>query len=270
MSPLSADVSPFRDRLLRAANAYQRRSIKIPDDRSLEQIVPGIEVETASGRFYLVEPEPELLHSEISGIAGKHVELRSWTRESQDPLPEEYRALIGPEPERILYLDIETTGFTGTPLFLIGLMYLQAGRIRVTQLLARDYSEEGPLLEYLADQFPGFDCLVTFNGKTFDVPFIRDRYFANAVRCRFPQHHLDLLGPSRRKWRGALPNCTLQTLEKWICGRGRVGDIPGMDIPDTYHMFVRTGNAALLSPILEHNALDLVTMGDLLFFLIQD
>ncbi|MBT5873096.1 MAG: hypothetical protein HOH43_06720, partial [Candidatus Latescibacteria bacterium] len=137
MSPLSADVSPFRDRLLRAANAYQRRSIKIPDDRSLEQIVPGIEVETASGRFYLVEPEPELLHSEISGIAGKHVELRSWTRESQDPLPEEYRALIGPEPERILYLDIETTGFTGTPLFLIGLMYLQAGRIRVTQLLAR-------------------------------------------------------------------------------------------------------------------------------------
>lgn len=81
--------------------------------------------------------------------------------------------------------------------------------------------------------------------------------------------HLDLLGLSRKRWRDKLPNCKLQTLEKWICGRGRDGDIPGTDIPDTYHLFVRTGNAALLKPIMDHNALDLITMADLLGYLLD-
>ncbi len=264
------DDSPFRERLRRAARAYELRDANIPAARELQEAVSGREVETESGRFYLVEPEPETLHKDMAGITAGHVGLRYWSSDSEDTVPSEYRSFIGPEPERILYLDIETTGFMGTPLFLIGIMYLERGSIRISQLLARDYSEEGPLLEYLAEKFSGFDCLITFNGKSFDIPFIRDRYFANAIRCRFPQHHLDLLWPSRRKWRAKLPDCTLQTLEKWICGRGRVVDIPGMEIPDTYHLFVRTGNAALLCPILEHNALDLVTMGDLIFHLFSD
>lgn len=254
-------LSPFRERLTRAAKAFELRKANVPSEKSMEEVVSGREVQTSSGRFLLVEPDPRGLHTDIAGMAQQHRGLH--------PCPPEFRSMLGTDPDRLLYLDIETTGFSGVPLFLIGLMYLDNGRIRVTQLLARDYAEEGPALEYLAAQFPRYDCLITFNGKTFDVPYIRDRYFAHAIRCRFPERHLDLLTPSRRRWRDRLPNCRLQTLERWVCGRSRDGDIPGMDIPDTYHLFVRTGNAALLRPILDHNALDVVTMGEVLLRLME-
>ena len=82
------------------------------------------------------------------------------------------------------------------------------------------------------------------------------------VSLRHP--HLDLLGESRRAWRGGLPNCKLQTLEYHICHRTRTDDIPGHLIPEAYHSYVRTGDAAEMIQVIEHNLLDLVTMVDLL------
>ena len=256
--------SPFRERLLTAARAFEDRKANIPAATTMEAILGGREMETAAGKFFLVEPDPESLHPDIATLISAHQRLRPESPVAVDPVLADYSALRGVQPEGLLYLDIETTGFTGVPLFLIGLMYFDDNRIKVSQLLARDYSEEAAVLAYLAARLADFDCLVTFNGKTFDAPFIRDRYFAHAVRCRFPAGHLDLLGVSRKRWRGKLPDCRLQTLERWVCGRSRDGDIPGVDIPDTYHLFVRTGNANLVKPILEHNALDLITMADLL------
>ena len=72
--------------------------------------------------------------------------------------------------------------------------------------------------------------------------------------------HFDLLHHARRRWKSQLPNCKLQTLERYICGRNRVGDIPGRDIPLAYHDYVRTGNTEQVRSILHHNALDLVTL----------
>jgi uncharacterized protein YprB with RNaseH-like and TPR domain len=60
------------------------------------------------------------------------------------------------------------------------------------------------------------------------------------------------------------------TLEEGICGRRRTGDIPGSEIPEAYHEFVRTGNAHRIWAILYHNALDLVTMGELLLDMLRD
>jgi uncharacterized protein YprB with RNaseH-like and TPR domain len=57
-----------------------------------------------------------------------------------------------------------------------------------------------------------------------------------------------------------LPNFRLQTLERYICGRQRNGDIPGHEIPAAYHDYVRGGNLAAVEAILHHNALDLVTL----------
>jgi uncharacterized protein YprB with RNaseH-like and TPR domain len=105
--------------------------------------------------------------------------------------------------------------------------------------------------------------LVTFNGKSFDWPQIRDR---STLHERDPDSvdnhlvHLDLLHHARRRWRCELPNCKLQTLERYICGRHRTGDIPGGDIPAAYHDYVRTGDLAEVRQILHHNALDLVTL----------
>ena len=110
---------------------------------------------------------------------------------------------------------------------------------------------------------------MSFNGKTYDLPYVRDRmgYFG----YDFPADltHIDLLHEGRRRFKERLPNCKLQTLERAICKRGRTGDIPGEAIPDAYHAFVRTGNALELRDILHHNALDLITLVEIVLFMLE-
>lgn len=168
------------------------------------------------------------------------------------------------QPERICYLDIETTGLRMSPLFLVGLMYTSGnasgGRLVVDQLFARDYSEEEVVLGFLAECMPRFDILVTFNGISFDVPYIRERITVHRQAFVPPPVHVDLLPLARGVVGARTPNHRLQTLETHFCKRKRVGDIAGADIPAAYHEFVRTHDAKDMANIIHHNRLDLVTM----------
>ena len=73
-----------------------------------------------------------------------------------------------------------------------------------------------------------------------------------------------MLHVCRRIWKKRLPNCKLQTLETFICKRRRHGDIPGSEIPDAYHEYVRSSDAWQMVDVLKHNLLDLLTMADLM------
>jgi len=81
-------------------------------------------------------------------------------------------------------------------------------------------------------------------------------------------HHLDILYECRRRWAETLPDCRLQTLEETVCDRRRVGDIPGEQIAQRYHDFVRDQDARLIAPIFHHNRMDLITMMELLVALV--
>ena len=164
---------------------------------------------------------------------------------------------------RLLYLDIETCGLTAAPAFLVGLGFVVNRNIVFRQLFARDYAEERALLYELARIARDFDALVTFNGKTFDAPFLRDRAMFHRVPFELPQPHLDLLWMARRRWREYLPNCRLQTLEWRILRRRRGGDVGGAEIPGLYHDYVKRGEPHRLVPVFHHNLLDVVTMVEL-------
>lgn len=208
----------------------------------------------------------------------------------------EQRDFAGAFPQRTMYLDLETCGFAGSTVFLVGLVHHTPRGLVLTQLLARNYAEEKAMLESLWQIAAGHDVLVTFNGKSFDWPVVHDRstlhHLGRAAHesSRFGSQaiphptlpgvstwpherpglergdlrphlqHYDLLHHCRRRWRGTLPNCRLQTLERFICGRWRHGDIPGHLIPQAYHDYVRTGDTRRMHSILHHNALDLVTL----------
>ncbi|HMK53905.1 MAG TPA: ribonuclease H-like domain-containing protein, partial [Methanobacteriaceae archaeon] len=75
-----------------------------------------------------------------------------------------------------------------------------------------------------------------------------------------PQDHLDLLYPSRNKWKSDLPNCQLQTLEKHLFGIERVDDVPGYLVPEFYKTYLKEGNIGPLIPIIEHNREDVITL----------
>lgn len=167
-------------------------------------------------------------------------------------------------PQQTLVVDIETGGFAGTPVFLIGVVPLDARPLRVIQFLARDYPEERAILHGLLEASAGRDTWVTFNGKSFDEPMLRDRATLHRLCLPRPRIHVDLLHAARRTWGRDLPNCRLGTLEAQVLGRPRVGDIPSSDVPELFHHFIRTGNAAPLRPVLLHNQIDLVSSTELL------
>lgn len=169
-------------------------------------------------------------------------------------------------PNRALLLDLETCGFSGCALFLIGLLRSIDGQLVIELLLARNYAEESAVLASLWERVDAEGVVVTFNGKSFDWPMVVDRSRRHLLfrGQRMPQPtHLDLLHTARRRWRGELPDCKLQTLEQRICGRSRTGDIPGSQIPAAYQEYVRTGFEREMDAILLHNAIDLVTLLDL-------
>ena len=248
--------------------------IKAEGDPFMElgETVNGSVICNHRGSFLLAEREAGDFVSDSEEINSAYVDFlnnRSALCDDES-LSKEFQAFLHTDPFRVLYLDIETTGFRGVPLFLVGLIFLESNRLRIRQLFAREYREEAPLLEYLNNFMRGFDCLVTFNGKSFDMPFILERASSNTVHFNWSEQHFDILHEGRRRYRNKLQNCRLQTLEAEICGRRRTGDIPSDQIPEAYHEFVRTGNACRIRNILYHNGLDLITMAEVVLNMLAE
>ena len=173
-------------------------------------------------------------------------------------------------PGDIVFVDIETTGLVSTcPLFMIGMLCPESTHgLRLVQAFARDYDEEAAVLEEARARLAGARAVVTYNGKSFDMPFISRRM---AYHGRFDELEfmvVDLMWPARRMWYGALPNCKLATVQSMVLDCPRDGDIPGRLIPEVYVEYVRTGDASLVLPIIDHNELDLLAMAGLLPFLV--
>jgi len=226
----------------------------------LEQCLDGCETQSSHGPpFYLVErsmakakeePQghllPEMLARALEALA------RRAAAEGQPPTPI--------PPEQVCFLDLETTGLGCCPVFLVGTLVCRGREMVCRQFLARDYAEEISIVCAFVEQARQPPLLVTFNGKTFDAPFLRTRAAATGVAFPEPAGHLDLLHEARRVFRDRLPNCKLQTLERHVCQRRRGDDIPGSEIPAAYHDFVHTGDARQIAQIVRHNQWDLVTM----------
>lgn len=165
----------------------------------------------------------------------------------------------------LVFFDIESTGLAYAPLFLIGAMVWEGDALVVHQYMARTYAEEAAVIALFADLCKGHRLLVSFNGKSYDLPTIKVRGAANRVDVTaVPPNHYDLLHECRRVWRHVLPDCRLQTLELHVCKRLRRGDIPSAEIPRAYHAYVRSADAWEMVEAVKHNMLDLVTLADLM------
>jgi uncharacterized protein len=231
----------------------------------LEDAVDGEVIKRPNGRSYLhVDTEVETVEKR-AGLSAQFLELLG---DSDSGMYERLEAVCGQpitDPSEIVFMDIETTGLSNLPLFLIGVMVWEDGAFHVLQYLARSYAEETAVIGTFVDRAASCRVIVTFNGKSFDVPYIRTRAIGSGTPFDVPQYHVDLLHISRKVWRSSLPNCKLQTLESIVCGHGpRIGDIPGAEIGDAYHAFVRSGDAWQIVEVLKHNMLDLITLAQIM------
>jgi hypothetical protein len=128
--------------------------------------------------------------------------------------------------------------------------------------------EELPSLSAVHEILGEDRVIVSFNGKSFDIPYLAERsaYYGRPARIGNP--HYDLLAFSRRQWKNRFQDCRLCTLEKNLLGIERRGDIPSAMVPEFYEAFLTSGNPGPLYPIVTHNRQDLVSLA-LLFGLMQ-
>ncbi len=165
--------------------------------------------------------------------------------------------------EDFILIDIETLGMFQRPIILLGLARVHGNDIRVDQYLLRRIDEEPAALAGLLTHLSGRSAFVTFNGRTFDIPYIRERLAYYGIRANLERPHFDVLHFSRRAWRDCVPDCKLTTLERCFFGIQREDDVPSAMVPEFYESYMRTGNPGPLVPIVEHNRRDLLTLASL-------
>ncbi|MFB9330445.1 ribonuclease H-like domain-containing protein [Paenibacillus aurantiacus] len=171
------------------------------------------------------------------------------------------------EPERMLFLDLETTGLgvgTGNVPFMVGLGFIEGNAYVVQQMLIRHPAEERAMLRYLSEKLPTYSHLVTYNGRTFDWPVLAGRFILNGFRdFRWEPNHIDLLHPSRSIWRNTLVSCKLSHVEEERLGIEREDDVPGSMAPAIYFQFLADGNPKPLLGVFRHNEIDMVSLAAL-------
>ncbi|MGE3908784.1 MAG: ribonuclease H-like domain-containing protein [Chloroflexota bacterium] len=228
--------------------------------RDVQDLVAGSVIEGPLGACFVAEHTLALDHRHGSEPLGRFFEVtdRSMGCLARSAEPLEI------DRESIVFLDTETTGLaggTGTYAFMVGLAYFRGERLLVRQYFMRHHAEEPAMLAALSQVLGQHEAIVTFNGKSFDVPLLLTRYTANRQPHAVPAApHLDLLHPARRFWREQLEACNLGTLERAILGHHRGADVPGWMIPDLYFRYLRGGDPGLMAMVFEHNLHDLLSL----------
>ncbi|HUL73324.1 MAG TPA: ribonuclease H-like domain-containing protein [Vicinamibacterales bacterium] len=196
-----------------------------------------------------------------------HREVGGWTIDAEAPI-----ALFDPRlkslsswADRVVFFDVETTGLSGgagTLAFLAGCGWFEGDGFRVRQFFLSGPAGEHAMLDALGAIFDEASLLVTFNGRSFDVPVMEMRWaFHRRATPTDDLPHLDMLPPARRLWGiDAEHSCSLTSLEQLLLGVHRHGDVPGFEIPTRYFQFLRTGDPATVEGVLEHNRLDVISL----------
>jgi uncharacterized protein YprB with RNaseH-like and TPR domain len=214
--------------------------------------------ETEFGSIWMVETvyDPGYLHG--------RVELSDTIPEAALPYLETSLESHGFKTSGIAVIDTETTGLaggTGTYPFILGVGFFKRGKFVVRQYILRDFSEEPAQLAAFTEDIRDLSTLLTYNGKSFDIPLLKTRYRINRMPMPFNDYpHIDLVHPCRRLFKRHLDSFTLGTMEAMIVGYERVDDIPSHLIPFIYFDFLQNRDQELLLPILNHNRDDIVSL----------
>ena len=163
-----------------------------------------------------------------------------------------------------IFVDTETTGLAGgagTTAFLIGVGYFLDNVFRLDQCFMRDFDDEEPMLAYLDPLFQRAETIVSFNGKSFDIPLLRTRFIANRLPFRLNStSHFDLVHAVRRIWKLRLKDCSLGSIERHVLGIHRHDDVPSYEIPQIWFDFLRSRDARDLPRVFSHHRNDILSL----------
>ncbi|MFX1377462.1 MAG: ribonuclease H-like domain-containing protein [Promethearchaeota archaeon] len=178
--------------------------------------------------------------------------------------------------EDLLFLDIETLGIIDSPVIMVGIGFFKNRKFKIHILFTRQLEEEIAIYEHLRTEiFPNFKCFITYNGKTFDIPHLANRflYFFDAnpmisnddppyEKCNTKFHHIDLYHHCRRLFKGKFNTYTLMNIEENVLKLTRENTLPSNLVGICYRKY--NENSAryigLIKEIIEHNYYDIYSM----------
>lgn len=218
---------------------------------------------------------PSLLPSTDRTLPGIEIAPGLHLREQtlpDDALPEHFCGAFDRKdtlaPSRMLFFDTETTGLaggTGTRAFMIGAADWHDGGLRIRQLTMRTMAAETAMLDAFRAWIRPDTLLVSYNGKCYDAPLLATRYrLARQANPLAGLDHVDLLYPTRRRYRGVFENCRLATIERQVLRIVREDDLPGSEAPAAWLSYLRGGSAQTLRRVLAHNHQDVISLSRLL------
>ncbi|HQM51059.1 MAG TPA: ribonuclease H-like domain-containing protein [Candidatus Hydrogenedentes bacterium] len=269
-------MSEIRDKLqsllaqkgLMSGAEWRRQAEELAQRRAsgefeIDKIVPGEVVGGEDEAFYLVRtdlpldtPHGNVTLGEALLALPEHVALSANDSDLRDF-----------SPETALFLDTETTGLaggSGTVAFLVGAGYFEGGMFRLEQAFMRDFDDEEPMLRYLDGVFTGRDTVVSYNGKSFDIPLLRTRFIQNRIPFRLDGAlQYDLLHAARRFWKRRLGDCGLTNIEREVLGVRRHGDVSSAEIPELWLEYLRTRDARPLEAVFYHHKMDVLSLAAL-------
>lgn len=164
------------------------------------------------------------------------------------PKPEMWR-LYDFFMEDAVFLDIETTGFDkNADIIMIGLYDGIS-----TKILFRHHLHDANL-DYLKEELSRYKLLVTFNGSSFDVPFIKKRY--PDLLPEMP--HFDVRSIAKK---AGLPG-GLKEIEKSIGIRREpvIEKFNGGDVSALWRMYKATGDEYYLDLLIKYNEDDMINL----------
>ncbi len=171
--------------------------------------------------------------------------------------------------KKVCMFDIETTGLSPLKSFtyLIGINTFKDGCWQILQLFNDDGKSEPEMIRTLHSILEDMDVLISFNGETFDIPYIekRTQSIEKAFHISLTNHFrdtksFDILKDIRPyKFALGLPNLKQKTIEKYI-GLNRVDMYNGGQLIDVYLGYLSAGDERSRRLVLQHNRDDMEGM----------
>lgn len=225
----------------------------------LEKIIDGAYFENPFGHIYCVDKifSSNYCQGVIELIPFPFSQtLANWINDSR---------WLDIHPSKVIFIDIETSGLyhsSGNFAFLIGIGRFVPEGFHLTQIFMDDPGQEQALLIHLSSLVEDYQGLVSFNGKSFDIPLLSSRYALIGEKSNFGEMpHFDLLPLTRRLWRNSLSSKSLNSLEINVLKFIRTAeDVPGWYVPELYREFLIHKDAQPLKGVFYHNAMDILSM----------
>ncbi|MDO4188868.1 MAG: ribonuclease H-like domain-containing protein [Lachnospiraceae bacterium] len=161
----------------------------------------------------------------------------------------------------ILFFDIETTGLSRSKnhIYLIGIGHYIDKGLKIIQWIADSETEELLILKEFISYSSSFATLVNYNGKSFDIPFTKERL--NKYNLIMPElSSIDIytyIKPLRKIL--SLNDLTQKTIEQFL-GIKREDKYNGGELIKVYKQYEVANDNELLSLLLLHNKEDVKNM----------